>query len=167
MRLLVVRHAIAGTREEWARTGKPDTLRPVTAEGRRKMRRAARGLARIVRAPDLLATSPLARAAQTAEIVADGFGIGPAEATDVLAPSASRQALLAWLRERHDRELVAIVGHEPNLGQAVSWLVAARAEGVITLRKGGACLLEFGDEIAAGKGTLRWALTPAQLRRLA
>ena len=70
MQVLVVRHAIAEQREEFARTGKDDSQRPLTHDGRRKMRRGAVGLRAVVPAIDVLATSPLLRAVQTAEILA-------------------------------------------------------------------------------------------------
>ena len=70
MQVLVVRHAIAEQREEFAPTGKDDSQRPLTHDGRRKMRRGAVGLRAVVPAIDVLATSPLLRAVQTAEILA-------------------------------------------------------------------------------------------------
>ena len=66
MKLLLVRHAIAEEREEFERTGEPDDQRPLTSEGRKKMKRAAAGLGELVNKVDILATSPLARAQQTA-----------------------------------------------------------------------------------------------------
>jgi phosphohistidine phosphatase len=58
MQLLIVRHAIAMEREEFAKTGRPDSDRPLTDTGRRRMRKNARGLQRISPHPDLIATSP-------------------------------------------------------------------------------------------------------------
>ena len=70
MKLLLVRHAIAEDRREFEATGRDDALRPLTAEGREKMREAALGLRTVVPSIDVLATSPLVRAADTAGIIA-------------------------------------------------------------------------------------------------
>ena len=69
MKLLLIRHAIAEEREDFEKTGKDDRLRPLTDEGRKKMKQAARGLKEVVPHVDLLATSPLTRAAQTGAIL--------------------------------------------------------------------------------------------------
>ncbi len=69
MKLLVMRHAIAMDREEFARSGNPDDLRPLTARGARRMKRVAKGLRAQIESLDHLATSPLTRAVETAEIV--------------------------------------------------------------------------------------------------
>ena len=86
--LLIVRHGQAGTREEFANTGESDDHRPLTPEGARQFTKVARGLQRIVSRIDLLATSPLARAQQTAEILGERFGVAPVE-TETLRPDAA------------------------------------------------------------------------------
>lgn len=166
MELLIIRHAIAGDREEWAKSGQSDDLRPVTGEGARRMRRGAAGLARVIPTIDVLASSPLLRAAQTAEIIARAYGGLPVETVDALAPDGRRSALLHWLRAREEASTVAIVGHEPGLGQLATWLLTGVAESHIELKKGAACLIRFGRKPAAGAGLLVWSLTPGQLRRL-
>jgi phosphohistidine phosphatase len=74
MKVLIIRHAIAEERDDFARTGKDDRLRPLTDEGRKKMKQAARGLKALVPEIDLLATSPLTRAAQTAAVLDSVYG---------------------------------------------------------------------------------------------
>ena len=74
MRLLVIRHAVAEERDAFAVTGQPDARRPLTDDGRTKMKAGARGLRGIVPRLNVLATSPLLRAAQTAEIVSREYG---------------------------------------------------------------------------------------------
>src|SRR4029079_2131275 len=81
MKLIVIRHGAAMDREEFARTGASDDLRPLTAEGENELGRAVNGLRGEVRALSVLATSPLVRARQTAEIVANAFGRGSPEIT--------------------------------------------------------------------------------------
>ena len=166
MRLLLVRHAIAEEREDFARTGKDDRLRPLTDEGRKKMKQAARGLRSLVPEIDLLATSPLTRAAQTGAILDSVYGgIKVAEIKE-LSPETTPEQFLLWLRQQKG-DVIAAVGHEPSLSQILGWLLTGTDRRLFAFRKGGACLLEFPDEPAGGTATLLWALTPAQLRTLA
>ena len=167
MELLLIRHAIAEPREPFADTGQDDALRPLTKPGRQRMREAARGLHRVVGRIDQLATSPFVRAMQTAAIVAAEFDEISPVVLPALAPESSPEELLRWLRRNEDAEVVAIVGHEPHLGMLATWLLTGVLQPRIPLRKGGACLIEFGRRPAKGEGVLRWALTPSLLRRLA
>ena len=167
MKLLIIRHAIAEDRDEFAQSGKPDEQRPLTRAGRRKMKAAAKGLRRAVDAIDHLATSPLVRAAQTAEIVSDTWGIGGAEVIPALAPEARPEALAEWCAAHTGKDVVAVVGHEPHLSTLATWLLSGQSDSRIDLKKGGACLIDMGSEVRAGSGTLLWLLTPRLLRRLA
>jgi phosphohistidine phosphatase len=166
MKLLLIRHAIAEESEDFAKTGKDDRLRPLTDEGRKKMRQAARGLKEIVPEIDLLATSPLTRAAQTGAIVDSVYGGLSEVEIEELSPEATPNDFLRWLRKQK-ADILAAVGHEPSLSLILSWLLTGTERRIFAFRKGGACLLEFPDEVGAGTATLLWALTPAQLRDLA
>ena len=166
MQLLVIRHAIAEDRDDWGYTGRPDAERPLTADGRRKMKRAAAGLRALVPRVDTLASSPLVRARDTAEIVAREYGGMRVELLPELSPDRVADDLLPWLRSRDPGTCAAVVGHEPALGCLVGWLLTGRHESFVELKKGAACLLEFDDPPAAGNATLLWALAPAQLRKL-
>lgn len=166
MKLLLIRHAIAVEREDFARTGKDDRLRPLTDEGRKKMKQGARGLRRCLPDVELLATSPLTRAAQTGAIVDSVYGGLKEVEIDELAPEATPVDFLRWLR-RQKAGTVAAVGHEPSLGLILSFLLTGTERHLFVFRKGGAALLDFADEVGAGNATLIWAVTPAQLRDLA
>ena len=166
MRLLVIRHAIAEDREEFAFSGRPDAERPLTKDGRSRMRRAAEGIAIEVDRIEVLATSPLLRAVQTAEIVADEYGGMDLTVLGELVPESRPDDLLPWLRALDGDETAAVVGHEPHLGFLVGWLLTGRHESFVELKKGCAVLLEFDDPPAPGNATLVWALAPGQLRRL-
>ena len=165
MRLLIIRHAEAEDQVEFARRCPDDGLRPLTKKGRRRMARTAKGLAEVVGGLDVIASSPLVRAAQTAEIVADQFDVKPAEIGE-LVPARAPAALLKWLRRHRDDSTVAVVGHEPHLGRLVSWLMSGLDDSMINLGKGAAVLLDFDGEIGPGKAKLKWAMTGKQLRRL-
>lgn len=166
MKLLVIRHAIAEDRDAFAATGQPDGNRPLTDEGRKKMKAAVRGLARVVPRIDVLASSPLLRAAQTAEIVARGYGGLEMRTVDELSPERRPDELLGWLRTHQLGDTVAVVGHEPHLGFLVGWLLTGRNDSFVDFRKGGAVLLEFDDPPSGGNAVLAWALPPRLLRAL-
>lgn len=165
MNLLVVRHAIAMDPAEHAREHPDDASRPLTPEGRKKMQRAAQGLHSLVPELQLLATSPLTRARQTAEILAAVYAVTPV-VVPVLSPGQPVTDVGRWLERERRHDTVAIVGHEPGLSRTVSWLLAGTERPLLELKKGAACLLTIAEAVGAGSATLVWALTPAQLRRL-
>lgn len=165
MKLLLIRHAIAEEPEDFARTGKDDRQRPLTDEGRKKMKQVAKGLRDLVPGIDLLATSPLTRAAQTGAILDSVYGGLSEVEIEELSPEATPTEFLRWLRKQKG-ETVAVVGHEPSLSLILSWLLTGTERRIFAFRKGGACLLEFSGEVGAGTATLLWAATPGQLRNL-
>jgi phosphohistidine phosphatase len=166
VRLLVVRHAIAEDREAFARAQPDDAARPLTAEGREKMRRGAVGLKQLVPDIDLLASSPLKRALETAEIVARVYGGLKVERVGELAPGSPLDRAVAWVAGLPGRGTVAVVGHEPDLSRMVCALLASSNGPFLEFRKGAACLLEFTGPAGRGTATLDWFLGPKHLRRL-
>ncbi|HJU90263.1 MAG TPA: phosphohistidine phosphatase SixA [Gemmatimonadaceae bacterium] len=168
MELLVVRHAIAEEREDFARTGRDDSERPLTSEGRRKMKSAAEGLRKIVHSIDVLASSPFTRAWQTAEIVSREFSELAIERVDALEPEGAPDDFLAWLgtHEGGDEKRIAVVGHEPHLSGLVTWLMTGDTGHIIEFKKGGACLLSLHGKAKEGVATLVWAMQPGQLRAI-
>lgn len=167
MHLLVIRHGIAEDRDVFGRVGDTDDKRPLTDEGRKKMARGASGLHALVPALDLIATSPLVRAQQTAAIVAGAYGIAVGETTSTLEPDAPLAAFVKWAATQDARDVLAIVGHEPHLSTLVTWLLTGVDDSRIVLKKGGACLLEFADRPQRAHGVLHWLHTPAGLRLMA
>ena len=167
MRLLLVRHAIAA--ESSGAGG--DRARPLTAEGRTKMSAGARGLRVLVPELRLIGSSPLLRAAETAELLSAAYGGVAVEMVEALAPAGDRREVLAWLLRCWRAEpatTIAAVGHQPVLGELGSWLLAAASSSFVELKKGGAALLDFGDaEPQAGGAWLRWLAEPAHLRLVA
>jgi phosphohistidine phosphatase len=167
MKLLVIRHGIAQEREHFAESEKPDDLRPLTTNGRRRMARNAEGIRALVGRIDFLATSPLVRARQTAAIIAKEYHIDVGDTSDALVPGASMDAFVAWAAPHAEKEVVAIVGHEPHLSSLITWLVSGQDESHVELRKGGAGLLGFSAPPARGSAILLWLLTPRALRQIA
>ena len=161
MDLLVIRH---GKAEPHAADGS-DASRRLSEDGRKKLRRGVRGLCKLVPALDALISSPLVRAVESAEIVAEAYaGLG-FEQTPVLEPNREPKELADWLAGRSE-SVLAIVGHEPLLSLASTWFLSGLRTSFCELGTGGALLLHFPGEIDAGRARLVFALTPWQLRKL-
>lgn len=163
--LVLIRHAIAEDRAHFARTGRDDDQRPLTGEGRRRMRLAAPGLRSVLPELDVLASSPLVRAWQTAEIVGEAYGGMPIDRLDAAA-SGDGDELLDLLRSSAPGTTIAVVGHEPTHGEWTGWLLSGRDAGFVRYKKGEACALGFGRDIGPGSAELLWKLRPKQLRAL-
>jgi phosphohistidine phosphatase len=165
MDLLIIRHAIARDRAKFARTGRPDAERPLTADGRRKFRRCVKGLRRAVKRVDVFATSPYVRARETCAIAAKAYPNAKVVALPDLAHRGNDRGVVRWLSGRAKKETVALVGHEPDLGRLTAHLTGTARPG-LTFKKGGAALVSFEGRVAAGAGRLVWLLTPSVLKRL-
>ena len=129
------------------------------------MKRVAAGLRELVDKVDVIGASPLLRAQQTAQIVAKAYNDQPVVTVEELLPESDPPALMSWLGQHSTVDVVAIVGHQPNLGLVVTWLMSGIKASRVALTKGGTCLLEFSSSVSPGNGTLQWLLTPSQLRR--
>ncbi len=163
MQVLIIRHAVAEEPDDF---DGPDEQRPLTVDGRKEMRRAAAGFARIVKQIDVLASSPLVRAVQTARIVSDEFDHAePVELQD-LSPGVAPGKLIAWLTEREPNQTIALVGHEPALSQFIAYATSGQRQAFVRMGKGAACMIEFEQEIAPGEGTIVWLMQCKQLRKL-
>lgn len=165
MQLLIVRHADAGDREEFARTGKPDSERPLSAKGRTQMESVAPALVRLVPEVGVIVTSPYVRARQTAEILRKVWEARPLLETDTLQPEMRPSAFGKYLAEC-DEDVVACVGHEPHLSALAAWLTTGVADSYMDFRKGGVCLIDFDDAPGKGTGSLRWLFGPKELKSL-
>jgi phosphohistidine phosphatase len=162
MKILLVRHAPALARET---PGVLDDERPLTPAGRAKFSLAARGLARLVGRVDVLLTSPLTRARETAAIAAGAFK--PIEPVIEPALAGDRvDAILAALASRPPEATVALVGHEPMLATLLAHMVGAPDAERFAFKKGGTALVDLPDG-PAGAGRLVWFLPPRILRALA
>lgn len=160
--LYIVRHAIAGERgPEYP----DDTRRPLTEEGVSRFRKAVAGLADLEVEIDLILTSPLVRARQTAELLSKGLSGHPAIVeTGALAPGARYEALLTELRKHARQRALALVGHEPHLGEVTAKLLGW--PGRLEFRKGGACRLEVDQFPPADAARLQWFAPPKLLIRV-
>ncbi len=167
MRLVILRHAIA---EAHGTPGVAEDDRPLTAEGIARMQKAAGGLRTLEPAPGLILTSPLPRARQTAEIVAEAFSgkhRPPLRVVDALAPGGRRQDVYRAIAASGDLECIMLVGHQPSLGEIAGEVAWGSAERYVELKKGGACAIDLDETQPTPAGSLVWLLTPAILRALA
>lgn len=163
MELYIVRHGIAAERGG----AQPDAERPLTPEGIAKMEESAKGLATLVDTVNLIASSPLRRARETAQIVADALGFkGAIEISELLLPSADPAETLRWISRKKNVERAVVAGHEPHCSQFASLLMGA-APSSIEFKKGAVCRIDIPSAASAGKGMLIWHLSPKVLRGLA
>ena len=163
MDLLVIRHARAADRETFA---KSDAQRPLTRAGAQRMTKAMRGLRAMVPSIDLLVSSRLRRAVQTARIIANAYGDLRVELRDELSPGAPPEQLIAWLGEQGKRGFTCIVGHEPDLSELLALLLADPARVPAKLKKGSASLVRFKGRGTASAGKLKWHRTAKELAAL-
>lgn len=154
--LYLVRHAIA---EERGADHPDDSQRPLTGRGTAKFRKISRGFARLDPDVNLILTSPLVRARQTADILAHDLRGHPAVVeTAAMTPSASFTDLLSELGLHSGRGGIALVGHEPSLSAFAARLVAAK--GAIEFKKGGVARIDVEGLPPALPGRLVWLVPP-------
>jgi phosphohistidine phosphatase len=162
MRLYIVRHAWAGERDpkQWP----DDDLRPLTRDGQKRFAKFIKCLNKRGFAPAVVATSPLVRCRQTADIIAEYSSTKPEVVSlDALSPESDLTALVDWTAARSE-DSIAWVGHAP----AVSHLVAAligNGNSDVRFAKGAVAAIDFTQPIAPTIGQLQW-LAPAKLMGL-
>lgn len=158
MLLLLIRHADAGTRDSTLFAD--DRLRPLTREGRKRQRKVCRRLRRRGYAPTRLLSSPWLRAWQTAEIVATESkvdGLTPIACPALAQPPVPEQLALA-IGEMVEPAVVALVGHEPWLGELASALLTGTEDGMeIDFPKSGVLAIDtVRCEAGAGRLVFLW-----------
>jgi phosphohistidine phosphatase len=171
MRLYLMRHGPAGNGATW--TG-DDRLRPLTEKGVRRMRAAADGLKRLHPSIDVLLTSPLARARQTADLVGEALNL-PVEENEALAPGFSLAHLAGLFTIYTDAHGLMLFGHEPDFSILIARLITPRGDAQIMMKKGACCALNLPEESPtttlaakqlAGSATLLWLMTARQLAQI-
>jgi phosphohistidine phosphatase len=166
MRIFLLRHAIAETRDPERYPADAD--RPLTREGKTRMARAARGMRALGLRFDLVLTSPLLRARQTARIVVATFRPRPPmHALKPLSPGGGAGGVFAALEPVPSDAAVLLVGHEPDLHRlAGAMTLEQRADMPVEFKKGGLCRIDFEGTPKPGHGRVVFLLTPKILRRL-
>jgi phosphohistidine phosphatase len=160
--LYLVRHAIAAERGD---KYPDDAERPLTHEGAAKMREVVKGLAAQGAEISLILTSPLLRTRETADLLARGFDPRPPLVTVAALAPGGAPARVAEEVGRHTKaRSIALVGHEPGIGELAAWLTGGRTPFVF--KKGGICRIDFADWPPARQGQLLWLATPKMIRAL-
>jgi phosphohistidine phosphatase len=161
MDLYLVRHAAAADPDPT----QSDRERPLTVDGEKRFRRAARGLASLVAGVDVLLSSPYRRAWQTAELLSSAGWPAPVRSEALEAGRAPAEILQA-LQAYSSSESVALVGHEPTMHELVSYLLTAdTGHAQVEFRKGSVARLEV-DGLRPGSARLVWLLAPKILRAI-
>ncbi len=159
LELYLIRHGIAAEPE----TGQSDNARPLTPEGIARLREQAAGLDALDACFDVVLTSPLLRARQTADVLVDNMSNrAPVIVAEALAPAGSSQSVVTELGRHGSRSRIALVGHEPGIGDLAAHLLGGHAP--IGFKKGAICRIDFSRPPPGGKGSLRWFATPRMLR---
>ncbi|MCC6988213.1 MAG: histidine phosphatase family protein [Acidobacteria bacterium] len=166
LELYLVRHAVAAERGP---DYPDDDQRPLTPDGVEKWRAAVAGLRRLGLQVDIVLASPLVRAADTAAILAAGLKPKPRVVTvDALSPGARPADVVAAVTAHagaRKASRLALVGHEPDLGELAAKLLGAR--GAVEFKKGAVCRIDVTRAMPGGPGVLRWFLPPRALRGIA
>jgi len=160
--LYLIRHAVAEERgEDWP----DDNKRPLSDDGASRMRKAARGLDRLGITLDVIVTSPLVRTKQTAEIIANAMNPKPPIVSlESLAPGGTYQEIITDLEKQSKRTRIAIVGHEPGIGEFAARLIGSRHS--IEFKKGAVCRIDVDAIPPSGPGDVRWFMTTKILRSI-
>ena len=163
LEVYLIRHGIAAERgDEFP----DDSKRPLTSDGIAALRKEARALDALGVGFDHIITSPLVRTRQTADIFAEHLSSRPTVVgSDALAPAGSPAAVVKELAKHARKGRVALVGHEPGIGELAARFIGAGV--AIPFKKGAICRIDFETLPPKGTGQLRWFLTPKMLRKLA
>jgi phosphohistidine phosphatase len=153
MQLYFLRHGEA----DWPGWTKPDDERPLTDFGKKEVRQVAKFLNRLKVKPDLVVTSPLPRALQTAEVAAEQLKTKLRQ-DEALEPGFGISELSTVLK-RHRSKVLMLVGHEPDFSRVISALTGA----FLKLSKAGVALIDIDPETE--KGRLLWLFPPKFARK--
>ena len=161
--LYLVRHAIAAERgEDWPN----DDKRPLTARGVARFKEEVEGLIMLGVAVDEIFTSELVRAKQTADLLATGLPGKPVvKILDALSPGHEPRSVMAQLAKQAHRRRIALVGHEPDLGELAAHLIGAGR--ALPFKKGGVCRVDVESLTSRRPSALTWFVTPRLLRKIA
>jgi phosphohistidine phosphatase len=163
--LFILRHGDAGKRLP---SGSKDSERALTATGKQEVEKVAKALQALGIKFDFVATSPLKRAYQTAEIVTKALKVkkGKVEEWNELKPEGKRPELYRRLSQLKPQSSVLVVGHEPNLSTMIHEIVFGNGNGKIALKKAGIARIQVTSFQPDTNAELRWLLTPKLLKNM-
>ena len=162
LELYLVRHGIAAERgPEYP----DDSKRPLTRKGMAAVKQEAKALNALEVSFDVIIASPLTRTRQTAEILAQHLLKKPTLVlSDALAPAGTPAAVMQEIGNHPRKARIALVGHEPNIGELAARLIGARS--TIEFKKGAICRIDFEALPPESLGQLRWFVTARMLREV-
>ena len=159
--LYLIRHGIA---EERGPKWPDDSKRPLTGKGITALKQEAKALAALGISFDLIISSPLTRTRQTANVFAEHLPEKPAvELSDSLTPAGTPSAVIQEMARHSRKARIALVGHEPNIGELAARLIGARSP--IEFKKGAICRIDLEALPPKAPGMLRWFLPPRILKQ--
>jgi phosphohistidine phosphatase len=162
MDLYLFRHGIA----EEGGAGISDAARALTAEGRRKLRQVLAAACDAEVSLDLILSSPLKRALQTAEVARKTLKYkGDIIETKALEPGASVQQAWDEVRDHRDKARLMLVGHNPLFSQLAAYLLGA-ADVQVDFKKGGLMKINLEHFPPVPRGVLCWYITAKAVSRL-
>ncbi|MDQ3486458.1 MAG: phosphohistidine phosphatase SixA [Acidobacteriota bacterium] len=162
LELYLIRHGVAAERSD---DYPDDSKRPLTNQGIAALKKEAKALVHLGVDFDQIISSPLVRTKQTAEVFAQALPSKPAVTlSDSLAPAGAPAAVFQELAKHMRKERIAIVGHEPNMGELAARLIGARVP--LEFKKGAICRIDFEVFPPKGVGSLRWFMPPRMLRKI-
>ena len=165
MEIVIVRHGPAADRDpsRWP----DDQQRPLTSDGKRSTRKAAKGLATLHPTIDKIVTSPAARAHATAEILRNVLDVeAELETWSELEPDTAPGPILERLQRLSRKRGICVVGHEPTMGELLGLSVTGESVPIARFSKAGAAQIVFPEEPRPGAAEIGWVLTRKQLERL-
>jgi phosphohistidine phosphatase len=160
--LYLIRHGIAVS------YGPPgtstDAERDLAPKGIEKLRRNARALEQLGVEISEIWSSPLLRARQTADLLAEELGVSePVRVVEYLQPEGEFEPLKEELQHHLEQPGIALVGHEPDLGELATYLLTGVRSSSFRFKKGGIACIEVYDIRPPVSCQLRWLLTPKQM----
>ena len=160
MDLYILRH---GKAEPYGQEYPSDHLRPLMEKGKKRTKRSVKGMKAVDVNVDLIVSSPILRARQTAEIVHKGLGLAePIEFSDALA-SGSVTGVMSAVQAYYSYDGVMLVGHEPTLSELISTMSSGMYHVAFDLKPGGLCKLRVDTTRVAQAATIEWFVTPKLL----
>ena len=160
MDLFILRHGKAGQSPD----GGNEAARVLTADGMAEIKKVARWMQSKKYEFSVIATSPLARAYETAEIIARSLDQQDRLTIwDELAPGGDRGEVCRRVAQYGEQASVLLVGHEPALSMLISTIISGDDDSSIILAKGGLAKIRNYSCINRPSGDLQWLLTPRQM----
>jgi phosphohistidine phosphatase len=163
MEVYMLRHSDAVPR---GTPGYPNDDRPLTEDGVKKFTEAAKAIAGLAGNFDVIISSPLIRALDSAKIAAEAAGYKKNIITSqYMIPGSPMRSLFNFLKEFNSKNKILLAGHEPHLGYLASLMIGIE-EHVIEFKKGGMCRINISKFPPEKPGVLVWHLTQKQLREI-